>query len=40
MTSKLRMGCPEERCQITSRSDQNEPPQAHPEAQKLLPSYQ
>jgi hypothetical protein len=40
MTSKLRIGYPEERCQITDRSDQNEPPKAHPEAQEVLPLCQ
>ena len=40
MPSKLRIGYPEERCQITDGSDQNEPPQARPESQEVLPLCQ
>jgi len=37
MPSKLRIGHPEARYQIAGRGDQNEPPEARPQAQEVLP---
>jgi hypothetical protein len=40
MPSKLRIGYPEARCQVTDRGDQNQLPQARPQAQEALPLCQ
>ena len=40
MPSKLRIGYPETRYQVTDRGEQNEPPQARPQAQEVLPLCQ
>jgi hypothetical protein len=40
MPSKLRIGYPEATYQVTHRGDQNEPAQARPQAQEVLPLSQ